>query len=181
MISLTEQKKTEKRQQKTNIRVLCFLLLFSLSVSVFAVVQDYFWCRSDRILHHVSIFGTDLSGCSFEQAKRILSVTIKERSADILTLTYKDSDYRYSCGEMGFPLDETILLRKAEQLGREGDLIDRLSFRFSVLWHDISLEDLIDIDDAKLTHIVYSVRDQLDTTAKNAYFYVDDDGNISIV
>ena len=67
-----EEKKTEKLQKKTNIRIICFALLFSLSVSVFTVVQDHFWCRSERLPNNVFLFGEDLSGAGFEQAERTI-------------------------------------------------------------------------------------------------------------
>ena len=151
------EKKTEKPQKKTNIRIICFALLFSLSVSVFAVVQDYFWCVSDRIPRNVTLFGTDLSGFSFEQAKRVIENEINKRGDDVLTLTYLDQEFQYSCGEMGFPLDGNLLFQKAKILGREGNFWDRASFRFSSLWSPIALENYIEMDRDRLEQIIISI------------------------
>ena len=157
------------------------LLLLSLSVSVFTVVHDYFWFRSEKIAYHVSFCGEDLSGVSGEQAKRMIHSKVKERSNDLLTLEYGDQSFEYRCAEMGFPLDGTALYAVAENIGREERLVDRISFRWHSLFHEIKLENHIEVNKEKLEIVVHSVRDQLDTTAKNAYFSVADDGSISIV
>ena len=178
---MKEQKKTEKLQKKKNIRFLCIFLLFSLSVSFFAAVYDFCWCRSEKIAYHVSLFGEDLSGVSFEQAKRIIDSNIWERSGETLVLTYQDQLFDYTCGDMGFPRDGTALWEEAKKWGREGNFFQRLGFRFRSLFKENRLEDAIVIRDDILETVVFSVRDQLHTTAQNAYFTIEDDGSVSIV
>ena len=137
---MSEQKKTEKLQKKKNIRFLCIFLLFSLSVSFFAVLYDFCRCRSEKIAYHVSLFGEDLSGVSFEQARRIIDSNIKERGAETITLTYRDQRFDYTCSEMGFPGDGAALWEKAKKLGREGNLFQRYGFRFRSLFKENALE-----------------------------------------
>lgn len=178
---MNEQKKTEKRREKKNIRVLCIFLLFSLSVSFSAAIYDFCWCRSDNMASHLSLFGEDLSGVSFEQARRIIDSGIRERSGETLVLTYQDQRFDYTCGDMGFPGDGTALFEEAKKLGRQGNIFHRFAFRLRSCFVENTLEDTIVIDDDKLHGVVLSVRDQLRTTAQNAYFTIDDSGAISIV
>lgn len=157
------------------------LLLLSLSVSVFTAVHDYFWCRSSKIAYHVSFCGEDLSGASEEQARRLIDAKIKERCEETLTLEYENQSFDYSCADMGFPLDGTALYAEAVKIGREDRLADRISFRWKSLFRETKLEDHIELNEEKLEIVVHSVRDQLDTTAKNAYFSIGEDGSITIV
>lgn len=178
---MKEEKKTEKLPKKTYRKLLCFLLVLSLSVSVFAVVWDQVWCRSGRMAYHLTFCGEDLSGASAEQAKRILDAGIRERSRDMIALRYKEQIFSYSCGDLGFPLDGTMLFQRAQQLGREGDFWQRLRFRLASLSGEIPLEKYISIDDDKLEGILLPLGDELDTTAKNARFFIEADGSVSII
>lgn len=157
------------------------ILLFSLSVSVFAIVQDFFWCRSNRVANHVTFCGEDLSGASAEQAKRLIDVKIKSRSKDSVVLDYRDQAFEFSCADLGFPRDGTQLYQKALMLGREGGFVSRFLFRLKSLGNEVELERLIEIDTAELQNILSVVRDELKTTAKNAHFSIADDGSVSIV
>ena len=178
---MSEQKKTEKLQKKKNIRFLCIFLLFSLSVSFFAVLYDFCRCRSEKIAYHVSLFGEDLSGVSFEQARCIIDSNIKERGAETITLTYRDQRFDYTCSEMGFPGDGAALWEKAKKLGREGNLFQRYGFRFRSLFKENALEKSVVIREEQLKAVVLLIRDQLRTTARNAYFSIEEDGSITIV
>lgn len=98
-----------------------------------------------------------------------------------MSLTYLDQCFNYTCGELGFPLDGTALLEQSKNLGREGNFFQRLGFRFQSIFHSTALEDEITVDREKLKSVVFFVRDQLHTTAENAYFTIDGNGEVSIV
>lgn len=181
VIILKERRKTEKLPKKTNRSLLCLLLALSLSVSVFAVLWEEAQYHSDKVAAHVSFCGEDLSGASAEQAKRTINAKVKERSRDILTLNYKEQEFSYTCADLGFPLDGTMLYHEAMRLGREGNFWERLRFRLHAFGREIPLEKQIAVDENKLNRVILFLRDELDTTAKNARFSIEAGGSVAII
>lgn len=181
VIILKEERKTEKLPKKTNRTLFCLLLALSLSVSVFAVLWEQAQYRSDKVAYHVTFCGADLSGASAEQAKRIINAEVRERSRDVLTLSYKEQEFSYTCADLGFPLDGTMLYQAALRLGREGNFWERLRFRLHALGREIPLEKQIAVDEDKLHRVLLNLRDELDTTARNARFSIEADGSVAII
>lgn len=160
---------------------LCIFLLFSLFLYVFVAINDDCWRKSNTISYHVTLFGRDLSGCTFAKAEEIIDQLLKERSETSLDLVYGDQVYTYTGAELGFSADSESLGTYAESLGREGNLFKRCQFRISSLWRETKLEDELVLDEVVLTAALESVKCTLAMTAKNAYFYIDDNGDIAIM
>lgn len=175
-----KQKKTKKLRKKKGIKILCIFLLFSLSLFVFAVFNDKCWRENETLPNHVSLFGRDLSGLSFAAAEEIIKDLLHKRSETSITLVSKAQVYTYTCGELGLSDDPGVLLCYAEALGREGNLLERYEYRIGSLWRETELETAIVIDEALLSAALDTVKDDLATTAKNACFYIDAEGNVAV-
>ncbi|HMM05791.1 MAG TPA: VanW family protein [Clostridiales bacterium] len=175
-----KQKKTKKLRKKKGIKILCIFLLFSLSLFVFAVLNDKCWRENETLPNHVSLFGRDLSGLSFAAAEEIIKDLLHKRSETSIQLVSKAQVYTYTCGELGFSEDPGVLLRYAESLGREGNLLKRYEYRIGSLWRETELETAIVIDEDPLSAALDTVKGDLTTTAKNACFYIDAEGNVAV-
>ncbi len=175
-----KQKKTKKLRKKKRIRILCIFLLFSLSLFVFAVLNDKCWRENETLPNQVSLFGRDLSGLSFAAAEDVIKELLHKRSEASMKLVSKAEVYTYTCGELGFSEDPEALLCYAEGLGREGNLLKRYAYRIGSLWRETELASAIVIDEAALNAALDTIKDDLTTTAKNACFYIDADGNVAV-
>lgn len=175
-----KKKKTEKLRKKKRIKILCIILLFSLSLFVFLKINDYCWLKSNTLSNHITLFGQDLSGCTFAEAETTIGELLGERSEAMVDLTYEDQIYPYTCAELGFPQDPAALCAYAEGLGRETDIISRFRSRITSLWRETRLETAIVIDEAALDSVLETVKDALPTTAQDAYFYIDGNGDVAI-
>lgn len=175
-----KQKKTKKLRIKKRIKILCIFLLFSLSLFVFAVYDDKCWRENETLPNRVSLFDRDLSGLSFAAAAEIIEELLGERGEADFRLMAKAQVFTYPCAELGFPRDPAALVRYAENLGREGNLLKRYEYRFTSLWRETKLETAIVIDGDLLSAVLNSVKSDLATTAKNARFYIDTEGNVAV-
>ncbi len=175
-----KQKKTKKLRKKKRIKILSIFLLFSLSLFVFAVLNDKCWRENETLPAHVSLFGRDLSGLSFAAAEDIIKELLHERSETSIRLVSKTEVYTYTCAELGFSDDPEALIHRAENLGREGNLLKRYEYRIGSLWRETEMEAAIVIDEALLGAALNNVKDDLTTTAQDACFYIDAEGNVAI-
>lgn len=144
-------------------------------------MNDKCWRGSDTLLNHVSLFGRDLSGLSFTAAEQTIKELLRERSETEIGLCYKDQVFTYTCAELGLSGDPDSLIREAENLGREGNLLRRYQYRFISMWHETDLADFIVIDEDVLCESLNMLKTALETTAKDASFYIDATGSIAIM
>ena len=173
--------RTEKLRGKKNKKI--FFIIFSvfLSFFFFGILWDHILSEREALPSHITFYGEDLSGMSYEEAKRIIFARVREESEKTVVLFQREKLFPFSRGELGFPLDGTMLYQQAISLGKEDSFVKRVSTRRELFFHGVALEDLIEIDGSKLNLALAGLEDQLDVTAKNASFAFDEKGDISIV
>ncbi|MGI5873628.1 MAG: VanW family protein [Bacillota bacterium] len=160
--------------------MICILLAVLLSLFAFISVRDFCWQRSERLPLRVTFYGEDLSNNSFEQAKRTIYRLVEDKGDDVVTVTGEGRSFDFFRRDLGYPLDGARLFLEAKSLGREGGLFHRLAFRFSALWRETPLEDRIAVDEIKLGRALRAVSADLGTTARDAAFVIDGEGQISV-
>lgn len=148
---------------------------------MFAIVNDDCWRKNQTLPDHVTLFDRDLSGCTFTEAEETINQLLSERSEESFDLVYGEQVYTYTAAELGFSADPAPLSTYAESLGREGSIFQRYQYRIASLWRETELEEQIVVDEDILTAVLETVKSTLTTTAKNAYFYIDDNGDVAIM
>ena len=177
---MEKKKKTEKLRKNKKIVIPCIILLFSLSLFAFLLIDDDYWLKSERILGQTSLFGEDLSGLDFKKAETAITALVTARANTELSLSHNGLTYPYPCAALGFPGDPAALCAYAEGLGREGNIVSRYRARITSLWRETCLDDKIIIDEHALLAVLEAIKEELPTTAEDAHFYIDDSGNVAI-
>ena len=176
ILSSNEQKKKKNKiilYCSIILFILIFLLLFS---TVFALIN----INNKNILNNICINGIDVSNLSIEDAKKKLSLTIKERMEKQILVKYLDFEGVFFPEQIGLSFDIDKSIDTAYLYGRSDNLFknnfDILSLKFKN--NDIPID--INCDEKLLLSVINETNKLLPNKLTNPDYYINNDNNLII-
>ncbi len=113
------------KQKKTSGKILRLLGILLLC----AVLLEFTIEQSGMILFGVEVEGISLGGCTRETAKERLQAAVGVQKQDQVVLVIDGISYPYTKEELGLEMDIDAAVEQAYQVGRRGNLAERLKRR----------------------------------------------------
>lgn len=138
------------------------------------------WVEKGKITGEVYFFEQNLGGMTAAEAEKAVGIVIENRMLMPIQLYTEKNEWVYTAQELGLVNNSRAVAEVAYQVGRGGTIFDRYKERFfsAALRHDLEIG--FELDDNVLTAEMAVISEEEGTTAENAYFYMDDGGNLAI-
>lgn len=154
-------------KRTTNIILFLAIIVLFSSVSLFAANAAF--AVRDEIYTGVKIANIPVGGLSEEEARTKLTTLLNDRLAkNPLILIYKDREWTIQPTEIKLSADIDSLIKQAYQVGRSGNIIQRLQERYITINKGYQLPINFAYDKEKLSEILTSIATTLNQEPQSA-------------
>jgi vancomycin resistance protein YoaR len=153
-----------------NTNILLFLIIIMLFSSVSMVAANTAFMVTDEIYQGVTVGDIDVGGLSVAQAQQKITDVFKERTTDasIITADYKDRNWHISAQDIDLAIQADKLAQQAYDVGRTGNIIDRLKERYLSVHHGHSIPLTVQFNQEKMLSILTSIARNIEQQSQNA-------------
>ena len=141
------------KKRRIVIPVLAFIIL------ICALLTSYLVAYKGRVYPNISINGVRLGGKSLADSATVLTNNVQIPSS--LNLTYLDSSFKITTGDLAFSFDATASAKQAYEYTRTGNFFSDLLNRIDLLFHPKSFGLITNLYNDKLTKILSVISGQI--------------------
>lgn len=171
----------EAKLNKNKKKYIIIMVLFILIVIIVGLVlYGYFKIsRANYIYDGVKISSFDVSHMTKEEAFEYIKIKKENTKKETMKLVYGDMEYNISLSDIGLEFKYNKAIQEAYQIGREGNVFERLSEIIKTKKYGKEIELESSYSREMISYIVEKIAKDIDIEAKNAEFHFYD-GNIEI-
>jgi len=153
-----------------NANIFLFLIIIMLFSSVSMVAANTAFLVTDEIYHGVTVGDIHVGGLSVEQAQEKIAATFKERTTKtpVITAVYKDKKWTISAKDIDLSIQADKLARQAYEIGRTGNIIQRIKERYLAVNQGHYLPLTVEFDREKIQSILTGIAKTIDQNPQNA-------------
>lgn len=168
---------SQRRKKLLQTLLIGVIILIIVTVGTYLGVDLVY---ANRVLPGVQFLDIDLGGKSQEEVHDILQARIDSAQLSSLRLEFNGNLWGFDPNEFDFKVDANVLTAKALQIGRRGDLAQRVQERFEVIIQAkqavVSGSELVQsFDQEKLDQYLADISGQIDQPQQNAQLIVRQD------
>lgn len=152
------------------ILIAVFLGMLIAGVLVFTFMH----INTDKIQSGVFIKDINVSGLTKDQAKYLVTESLKNDSNDQIILNYKNCDYYVSLEQIEATFDVDSAVNFAYDIGRSDNLLDNLYSYIKLLEKDVNIEPNLIYNDDALTKYLEDIEKKLPDQLVESSYYIED-------
>ncbi len=142
-------------------------LVFSLIGSLIALVGLQI-AYADRVLPGVRFQGADLSGKRAEEVFEIAKVAGASLRAPLVTLRAGDRSVTLRASDLGLNVDPAATTQRAMQIGRTGDLVERVLTQIETWWAGAEVAPVALMDEGALNRLLAQLAVETEISPRDA-------------
>ena len=155
-----------KRRKKRRLWTRAVIILIVLAVSVFTV--DYL-LNFNRIYDGVSINELDIGGSRYGKAREATQMVAANLLATPVVLTYKDRSWELDpIEDMGATIDIEKTIKNAYQVGRRGNLAQRIQNRLLARREGTAVRLHLSLDEGGLMGYIETIAEEINFRPRSA-------------
>lgn len=153
-----------------NTNILLFLIIIMLFSSVSMVAANTAFMVTDEIYQGVTVGDIDVGGLSVAQAQQKITDVFTKRTtgAAIITAHYQDQNWHIAAQDIALAIQADKLAQQAYDVGRTGNIVDRLKERYLSVHHGYSLPLTVQFNQEKMLSILTNIAQDIEQQPQNA-------------
>ncbi len=171
----------KKLTRDNTIVIYIIMVAIFLGIIIAAFLSFYFSHKnSDTIQPDVYIKGTNVSGLSKEDAKKLVSEALQGKMNDNVVLNYKNYDFYVEIEQIEAEFDIDASVDFAYQIGRSSNFLQNVKDYISVLFVGIDIDPVLKYNEKDLSDYIDTIQSQLPDQLVQSSYYLEDDDELVI-
>ena len=171
----------KKLTRDNTIVIYVIMVAIFLGIIIAAFLSFYFSHKnSDTIQPGVYIKGTNVSGLSKEDAKKLVSEALQGKMNDNVVLNYKNYDFYVEIEQIEAEFDIDASVDFAYQIGRSSNFLQNVKDYISVLFVGIDIDPVLKYNEKDLSDYIDTIQSQLPDQLVQSSYYLEDDDELVI-
>ena len=158
---------------KLHHNILLFLVIIILFSTVSLIAANSVFIFSHEIYRGVTIADIPVGDLSAAKADEKIAQILQERiKQPVITIRYGDQTWKIMAEEIDFTVDTQALAMNAYQVGRRGNVLQKLQERYTAIYNSYHLPLTSHYDSNKLYTILANIAQTIDLQPQNATIQV---------
>ncbi|WP_051688182.1 VanW family protein [Desulfofalx alkaliphila] len=166
------------RSKCITVGIVTVILVLLLAVAYAG--KWYLAFSSHDIMPGIKVRDLNIGGMGKEEAGKRLLLLEKQMKEIPVTLTYGEERWQIQLHQVGFEIDKEATLGKAMQLGKKGNVVERLKTKRKISVEGYNLYPVVQVDGEKLAAVIDLYAPHLNVEPQDAAFLIDDNDRVKI-
>lgn len=179
---LAKNKNVVKMFRKDNT-ILIYVIMVAIVIGIvfssfIAFYQNHL--NSNVIQPGVYIKGTNVSGCTKEQAYKLVEEALAGQMNENIVLTYKNYNYNVAVEQIEAEFDIESSVNFAYNIGRNGSLLQNVKDYIAVLMTHIDIDPVLNYNKEALRQYIEDIETKLPDQLEQSSYYLEEDDKLII-
>jgi len=161
--------------------IYCSIIVAMLITPLVFFSSGFFSSSSEKVLPGVEVMGIELQGLNKSEGITKLTELEKNLRATRVTLRYRDQSWPLLLNEVGFELDEDVVMEAALHAGRNGSLIKQWRERKQMKQNGKVIPLAVEFDQERLSQRTKELTRGITVEPSDANFIIDENDNVSVL
>ena len=165
----------KKKKSKKIFVILIVFAIFLILISVFSTIFALINITNTKILHGISLNGTDIGGLTQEQAKEKLKEKLSSNLEKDINLTYKDFSTSINPAQIDFTYYIEDAVKDAYEIARNGNIIKNNYEIINTFINNKNIEIHFTYNSIALKSLIEDMEKNLPDAIKQYSYYIENE------
>ena len=127
----------------------------------------------NNVIGKVTIGSINLSGRNFEQARELIETQANYLNSQLIVISYQEKKWQFTPNELGFEVDSLATFTRVKNLGRNGNVLEKLVDQISLLFKPREVKFVLISNQDQFQNGLSKATNEIETPYQNAKFKVE--------
>ncbi|HEY5600670.1 MAG TPA: VanW family protein [Patescibacteria group bacterium] len=127
----------------------------------------------NNVIGKVTIGSINLSGRNFEQARELIETQVNYLNSQLIVISYQEKKWQFTPNELGFEVDSLATFTRVKNLGRNGNVLEKLVDQISLLFKPREVKFVLISNQDQFQNGLSKATNEIETPYQNAKFKVE--------